>query len=80
MVNLNGITYVDNGDGTTTFTRACPFCGKTHSITVKSDELEASRYAIERGMRIQDALPTFTVDEREFLMTGICNDCWNSMK
>ena len=79
MVNLNGITYTDNGDGTSTLARVCPFCGKSHSITVNNDEMEAGSYAIERGVRIQDAFPTWTPDEREFLMTGICSKCWKSM-
>ena len=33
----------------------------------------------EAGMRMQDAFPSFTADEREFIMTGICPTCWDSM-
>lgn len=34
--------------------------------------------AWENGALIQDALPNETPDAREFLLTGICPECWDS--
>lgn len=66
-------------DTTTTITRTCPFCGKEHSITVPKAELKAGFIAYQNGALIQNAFPTFTPSQREMLMTGICDDCWNNL-
>lgn len=33
----------------------------------------------EAGMNIQDAMPNLTIEQREFIMTGITNDEWLQM-
>lgn len=63
----------------TIFTRPCPMCGKLNSIEVDTREIEDGMSEYGRGARIQDAFPNLTLDEREFFMTGICNDCWENM-
>lgn len=60
-------------------TATCPFCKKQSSFKVKSGILESASYAIEHGAHIQDALPQLTPSQRELLMTGICDECWDSM-
>ena len=52
----------------------CPFCGKERRLTLKG-----SKVAYEAGDKIQDAFPSFTPSEREFILTGICDECWDSM-
>lgn len=79
MVNLNGIISKPAGDGKATLTRKCPWCGKEHSITAKQDELLRGLDDLSRGGHIQDAFPTWTPSEREFLMTGVCSKCWDNM-
>lgn len=62
-----------------TLTRTCPFCGKPHSITVDREEYYSGMTARERGALIQDAFPNFTPSQREMIMTGICDKCWDNM-
>ena len=52
---------------------SCPICGKHQVITVDADGYTAWN----EGALIQDALPELTASEREALITGICDDCWN---
>lgn len=81
MVNLNGITIAPNSNGTTTavLTRKCPFCGKEHSITVTQRSYLDGMNLLKKGALMQNAFPSWTPDEREFLMTGICPKCWEEM-
>ena len=65
---------------TITLTKTCPLCGKTHSM-------QFDRVAYNKGMKlrnagalIQDAFPTFSADQREFILGGICDACWNMLK
>lgn len=53
----------------------CPMCGKSYTVIVPHDGFIAWR----NGGRIQDCLPTLSNEERESLMTGICDDCWERM-
>ena len=60
----------------------CPFCGKKQQLSLKGDKAIAykqGKIAYEVGYNIQAAFPTFTPDEREFILTGICNECWDNM-
>lgn len=59
----------------TTVTKECPFCHTARSLTVTVRQLEAW----QKDTKIQDAFPELTASEREFLMTGICDPCWDSM-
>ena len=60
----------------------CPFCSKKHKLVFngkKADEYKKGRTAYEAGYAIQAAFPTFTASEREFILTGICDACWDNM-
>lgn len=52
----------------------CPFCGFTRQrdLPVTDEQLDAW----QKGALIQDAMPQLDPDEREFVLTGICPDCW----
>ena len=58
-----------------TITRNCPFCNV--SQTKEFDEEQYHKY--KAGTLIQDAMPNVSADDREFLITGICPKCWNSI-
>ena len=65
-----------------TLTTVCPFCSKEHKIVLegsKAAEYKQGKVAYEAGYLIQDAFPTFTPSEREFILTGICDECWSAM-
>ena len=51
----------------------CHICKELVRIRVP----QAGYMAWREGTKIQDALPTLTADEREFLMTRICGLCFD---
>lgn len=56
-----------------TLTRKCPFCG-----TERQKELDEEQYRkYKAGAYVQDVMPDASPDDREFLITGICPDCWD---
>ena len=54
-----------------TFERPCVFCGKVHSIDLMEYEFNLWR----EGTLIQEAMPDTSVEDREFLISGICPKC-----
>ena len=64
-------TYIDNHDGTFTFT--CSECGQ-------SSRLQLDRGALERwkgGELIQRAFPDLSADDRELMISGLCGACFD---
>lgn len=57
---------------TYTFRGKCLLCGESKQVTVDGKQL----FRYRQGEYIQDALTSNTKDEREFLMSGICPNCW----
>ena len=55
--------------------RKCPFTGKINVLEISVTKLQLERWA--NGISIQDAMPTLTADEREFIMTGITASEWD---
>ena len=57
------------------FHRQCPYCGKEEykEIGVTAEQI----VSWHRGTLIQNAMPETSPEEREFLKTGICEECWN---
>lgn len=79
MMNLRSYDVVSNNNSGITLARTCPFCGKRHTITVDYTALLNGIKAYNDGKALQNAFPTFTASEREFLFTGICDECWDNM-
>lgn len=81
MVDIRGMTIaVDKDDSTkVVLTRKCPFCGKEQRMVVKQNIFNMGMSAIRCGAMVQDAFPAWTADQREFIMTGICQKCWSEM-
>lgn len=53
----------------------CPECGSRERIRVNAEG--AVRWA--RGEVIQQALPELSPVQRERLMTGLCDPCWDAL-
>lgn len=53
-------------------TKACPFCKRLYQNVFDADAYRKW----EHGMHVQDAFPDRSADDREFLITGICPECW----
>jgi hypothetical protein len=51
----------------------CPFCGTTEQIFLTDGQARA----IQEGTLIQHAAPNLTDGQRERLITGTCDPCWN---
>ena len=56
-------------------TRPCPYCRRSSLVEVDGDRFEAW----QNGMKVQDAFPDKSADERELLMTGTHTECWDAM-
>jgi hypothetical protein len=57
--------------------RTSPLSGNIHSMDLNVTEEQINAY--KNGMLIQDAFPNLTADEREFIMTGITAEEWNTV-
>ena len=53
----------------------CRMCSKPHYIVVYPSDL--ARF--EAGTHAQDAFPYLSADDRELLISGTCDECWNKM-
>ena len=65
----------DNDVHTYTFTGPCLLTKDQCSVTVKAEELNAYR----SGKLIQDAMPSLSPEDREFLISGIGPTGWNKI-
>lgn len=57
------------------FTGPCMLTGKSYSVTVPAPQL----FAYNQGGMIQDAMPTLSREDREFLMSGYSPEGWDLM-
>lgn len=53
--------------------KPCTFCGKKAVLTVSDAEWEA----MHSGKPIQEALPHWSAGQRELLLTGMHQECWD---
>lgn len=63
-------------DGTATVTKDSILSGKKHSMTVRMTKAQYDSWVYGHAL-VQDALPSLSSDEREFLMSGITQEEWN---
>ena len=65
-----------NADGSLNLHIVCPVCHKLDVIRIASVQ---GLWEWLTQKKIQDALPELSADQREQLMTGTCNTCWDAM-
>jgi hypothetical protein len=51
----------------------------TMELNIDQETFEKQLELYQDGMLIQDAFPMLSVDEREFIMTGLTPEIWDSM-
>lgn len=68
-------TEVVTTDTEVAVTRFCPMCNSGRTVIYERKAFD--NWAA--GMKIQDAMPTVTLDDREHLISGICSDCWKKL-
>lgn len=56
----------------------CPLCSERYYIELTNAE-DSGVWAWRNGEYIQNALPSLNATEREFLMTGYCPHCQESI-
>lgn len=77
---MSKINIVGSDDWTYELETICPFCEKKHTINVNRFEfIDGFQRYNYQGVLIQDAFPNFTPSQREFVMTGICDSCWDKL-
>jgi hypothetical protein len=62
--------------GNTTVLKKCMHCQKEIPLVVDGEKYSQWK---KGEILIQDALPNLNPGERELLISGTCNDCWNTM-
>ena len=58
-------------------TRTNPFNGEINTIDIDVTDEQVQAYM--DGVLIQNAFPQLTAGEREFILTGITEECWEAM-
>ncbi len=53
----------------------CRICNKLHFFIITQNEYKR----LLNGELIQNVLPHFSASQREMLISGICNMCWDIM-
>ena len=56
---------------TITMANQCPWCGKEYTWEVPTEGYDRWR----KGALIQNAFPTLSATEREYFLTGYCEEC-----
>lgn len=65
--------------GNITLANTCPICGKKHTLTLTKAEYYKGMREREAGALIQNAFPGLNPSQREFFITGICDECWGNL-
>jgi hypothetical protein len=65
----------ENAGGTITILSECPRCRNNIELIVSASGFRAW----QGGALIQRALPELTPSQRESLITGYCDRCWDAM-
>lgn len=54
----------------------CPECGQPHPVTVEAKDFKDYRNGLKHA---GDAFPYLSPGQRELLITGICEACWEHL-
>ena len=61
---------------TTNIVKTCVMCNNTYKLEVKTNDL----HAYMRGNKsIQNAFPYLSAGDRELIISGICNTCYEKL-
>lgn len=78
-MNIFNITQNDYPNDITVLEVPCPWCGKISELKLSTKVWLAGLTAYKNGALIQNAWPTLSPSDRELIMTGTCDECWNNM-
>jgi len=73
------VNPICGGPNLVEISNVCPMCGKTHSFKIEAKVFDDGLALYNGGALVQKAWPTLTPSQRELMISGICDDCWNNM-
>lgn len=59
------------------FRKICPFCKEEKSQEIDVKPIDIVNW--HNGALIQDAMPQVPASQRDFLLMGICLECWDAL-
>lgn len=54
----------------------CPICNKVNVIEINVHNLMLYKSGLGK---VQDLFPDLSENERELILTGVCDTCWNAL-
>ena len=60
-------------------TKQCIICNKIIHIEITEEQYKELKKPRSQRKSIQEILPDHTAGEREILISGICDECYNGM-
>ena len=73
------ITQTDYPKDRTVLEIPCPFWCKTSKLTLPTSEWLKGLHAYKIRTVAQDAWPKLSISQRELIISGICDKCWESI-
>ena len=74
MPIINEVLNKDTGH--LEITTKCPWCESVQTVKAQPDQYQKWK----AGVLIQIAMPDLNASQREALITGICDKCWDTLK
>jgi len=59
-----------------TFRAECIWCGTPRPTTLPAEQL----FQYRQGAHVQDAFPEMSADDREFIISGVCPTCFDTLR
>ena len=76
--HLLSVETFGGAEGSEAFVRARSMFGRISSAVLEITDAQLYAWAVD-GVAIQDAMPHLSPEEREFLITGTCQQEWDAM-
>lgn len=57
--------------------KLCPMCRKQSARTLDTNQKQYQKWL--DGVLIQEAMPQLSTDDREYVITGFCDSCMDSV-
>ena len=67
---------MDSGERKESYVLQCRICGRPVKINMYPSDVE--RYNTSQ-IKVQDAFPYLSADEREMILSNTCGDCWTRL-
>jgi hypothetical protein len=79
MSRMKNLIVEPHKSGKMKITRLCPDCKQPSAFLISHDDWYDGTGRLNEGATMQRAFPTLSPDQREILITGICNRCFDAI-